>query len=250
MRRKVSPGIPQTKRKFYLKYLYEIKMVITILVLASGVFLFFKSFFDLKPNSLTTEILAALLGSILTVMITMLLIRQQGTMEQAYESAVASKTKIFEKKLFLFQSFIEAYVGFAADGKLDNGELAKLEKLAITISLFTRKIVVDDEANEVDLGEALCQFILQLQFCGIIDKPRSLDKVEQENYEKFLDHMNEAGVTLEVELGRPLSFARILRMMEAELGVDKLDAVGEKEVPNEMAHLLLAYRGYRDQDQD
>jgi len=54
----------QIKRKFYLKYLYEIKMVVTILVLASGVFLFFKSFFDLEPNSLTTEILAALLGSI------------------------------------------------------------------------------------------------------------------------------------------------------------------------------------------
>jgi len=240
----------QIKRKFYLKYLYEIKMVVTILVLASGVFLFFKSFFDLEPNSLTTEILAALLGSILTVMITMLLIRQQGTVEQAHESAVASKTKIFEKKLALFERFIQKYVGFAADGKLDNGQLAELEELAITISLFTRKIVVDDESNEVDLGEALCQFILQLQFCGIIDTPRSLDATEQQNYQKFLNHMGDAGVTLEVKLGRPISFARILRMMEAELGVDKLDAVGKNEVPNEMAHLLLAYRGYRDQNQD
>jgi len=239
----------QIKRKFYLKYLYEIKMVVTILVLASGVFLFFKSFFDLEPNSLTTEILAALLGSILTVMITMLLIRQQGTVEQAHESAVASKTKIFEKKLTLFQCFIEKYVGFAADGKLDNVQLGELEKLAITISLFTRKIAIDDGV-EVDLGEALCQFILQLQFCGIIDTPRSLDATEQQNYQKFLNHMGDAGVTLEVKLGRPISFARILRMMEAELGVDKLDAVGEKEIPNEMAHLLLSYRGYRDQDQD
>ena len=240
----------QMKRKFYLRYRYEIKMIITILVLASGVFLFFKSFFDLGPNNLTTEILAALLGSILTVMITMLLIRQQGTVEQAYEAAVASKTKIFEEKLSLFKQFIQKYVKFAADGKLDKRQLAELEELAIIISLFTRKITIDDEKKAHDLGEMLCKFVLQLQFCGIVDSnnKQQLENKESElfqNYAKFMRYLNKP------VLSPPefLSFAKILRMMEAELGVDKLDIVESKDdVPNKMAKKLLAYREYQNRE--
>lgn len=249
MSRNTGPGNLQIKRKPYLKYLYEIKMVATILALAAGVFLFFKSFFDLEPNSLTTEILAALLGSILTVMITMLLIRQQGTVEQAYESAVASKTKIFEEKLALFKEFIKKYVEFAADGKLNKEQLAELEELAIIVSLFTRKITIDAQNKELDLGEMLCEFVLQLQFCGIVDSnnKQQLENEDSElfqNYAKLMEYLNKPVPSPP----KFMPFAKILRMMEAELGVDKLDIVENHDVPNKMAKKLLAYRGYQNQE--
>lgn len=234
----------QIKRRFYLKYRYEITMVVTILVLAAGVFLFFKSFFDLKPNSLTTEILAALLGSILTVMITMLLIRQQGTVEQALEESAASKTKVFEKKLELFNEFIGVYTEAAIDGKLCKKELARLEKLALTISLLTKETKPKDrDASDMgDLGEKLCRFVLQLELFGLAQK---LDTTEQ--LERYKTHFGESDA---LEL---YSLADILGLMKKRLGVAQLDTGESDKAGDDKAYVwarkLLDYRDYQLEDE-
>jgi len=215
----------------------DLVLILMILALAVAVFLFFKAFFDANPDALTVEILAALLGSILTVLITMLLIKRQGSIEQAHEAAVASKTKIFEKKLELFRTFISQYVRAAADGRLTAEELQDLEELALTISLFTRDLPAGNDET-ADLGEDLCRFVLQLEVLG-------LQPVIPE------DQKEEAGRHLGAgEAGPPLSFLHILRGMKTELGIAQ---AGLGEHPGrvdpghefEWAGRLLDYRDYR-----
>ena len=202
------------------RYGNEVVLVILILLMGLGVFLFFKSFFDSSPSNLAIEILAALLGSIITVMITMLLIRQQGTFEQAQETAAANKTKIFEKKLELFRDFISHYVKCAVDGRLEARELAELEERALTISLLTNRIPKEGHKN-LNLGPELCRFVLQL-----------------EKHE-----LREAGGRDQVR------FIDIMKLMKIELGVaqhaDPEDAEDETSEEYHWAQELLNYRGYR-----
>ena len=62
-------------------------LMLATIILCGGIFLFFKGFFDVKPSGFTIEILAALMGSIITVLITMLLIRRQGNIRQVQAAA-------------------------------------------------------------------------------------------------------------------------------------------------------------------
>lgn len=186
-----------------------------------GVFLFFKSFFETSPSNLAIEILAALLGSIITVMITMLLLRQQGTFEKAQETAATNKTAIFEKKLELFRDFISYYVKCATDGKMEVEELAALEERALTISLLTTKIRLKNQGY--NLGEKICRFVLQLQKHGIKERPD-----EQE-----------------------IQFVDIMKLMKIELGVaqqadpDDVEEEDEKSEEYQWAQKLLKYRDYQ-----
>lgn len=205
-------------KKRIRRYGNEVILVFLILLMGLGVFLFFKSFFDSSPSNLAIEILAALLGSIITVMITMLLIRQQGTFEQAQETASTNKTKIFEMKLNLFQDFIKRYVECALDGRLEVKELADLEQRALTISLLTKIPKKDEE----DLGQTLCKFVLQLE---------------------------ERGLPKEKEGKERIRFVHIMRLMKTELGDDV--AQQDDLVPENLekyyhpAQNLLNFRGYR-----
>ena len=205
-------------KKRIRRYRNEVILVFLILLMGLGVFLFFKSFFDSSPSNLAIEILAALLGSIITVMITMLLIRQQGTFEQAQETASTNKTKIFEKKLELFRDFISHYVKCALDGRLEVHELAELEERALTISLLTNKIPKEGQRN---LGQELCCFVLELEKLGL---PKKEDKDR-------------------------IRFVHIMKLMKIELGVaqqaDPDDVEDEKFEEYQWAQDLLNYRGYR-----
>jgi len=198
------------RRKFSLfrggRLKEEILLVLLTLVLAAAVFIFFKSFFDTGPNSFTVEILAALLGCIMTVIITMMLIRRQGSVEQARESAAVNKTRIFEKKLDLFREFISVFVRSAFDQELETGELEKLEELALTISLFTREC---DRDGSVDLSDLICRFVLQLELFGLRKELR------EEDYEVYDRHFP-ATPDSSREL---LRFDRVLDQMKMELGV-------------------------------
>ena len=204
------------------RYRNEMVLALLIILLGIGVFLFFKSFFDTSPNSLVTELLAAFLGSIITVMITMLLIRQQGTFEHAQETAATNKTKIFEKKLELFRDFIQHYVKCAIDGKLDAEELAELEERALTISLLTSKIPKEGHKN---LGEQLCLFVFELQKSA----SESDGRLEDRSGKKFVE---------------------IMKLMKIELGaaqsVDpESEDVDDIEEAYSHAEKLVGYREYR-----
>jgi hypothetical protein len=229
-------------RNWLQRYFDDLGPVGSIAMLAIAVFVFFKAFFDAGIDNLTTEILAALLGSILTVMITMLLIKRQGSIEQAHEAAGTNKTKVFEKKLELFREFISIYTRSAMDGFLDPGELGRLEELALSISLFTKDVPIGE--REEDLGEQICRFVLQLEMFGLEE---SLEKIDCSRLDHYLKGMNG-----EANGARLLTFVEILRLMKMELGIAQSDTVyldGAELASREYrwAEQLLAYRGYREQ---
>ena len=119
--------------------------------MGSGVFLLFKFLFEISPNNSAIEILAALSGSIITVMITMLLLRRQGTFEKTQDTAAMNKTAILERKPELFGDFISYHVKCAADGKMEIEGLAALEERAPTISRLTTRIRL--KGRDHDLGK-------------------------------------------------------------------------------------------------
>lgn len=196
----------------------DLMLLLTVAVVAVSVYLFFKTIFGLQLGTWIPEIMAAMLGAILTVMITMVLIRQQGTVQRAQEAAAVNMTKIFEKKLELFKEFLSSYSKAAEDGKIDRQELIDMRQLALTISLFTKPVAIDagapvatdaakPEPIKKDLGEELCRYVLQLH-----------------TYRKFYFEMTEEDKDGAKENlgGEAQSIADILRLMKAELNVAQL----------------------------
>ena len=218
----------------------ETALLVIIVIMSASTFFFFKSFFDSKAiDGFTIEILAALLGTIFTVMITMLLIRHQGTVERSLKLAATSKNIVFERKLELFKEFISVYTKSAADGKLNQKELARLEELALTISLFTRDVPVGP--GREDLGEEVCRFVLQLELFGLREK---LKPSEHELYDRSLAYPDQ-----ESGERRLMSLVDVLRLMRIDLGVAQSD---DDEVDEELSDLeqyewtrrLLRFRGH------
>ena len=62
---------------FNKKIVATLGLAALIIVISVSVFLFFKAFFDLDINPFVTEILAAFLGTILFMLVTLLLLRSQ-----------------------------------------------------------------------------------------------------------------------------------------------------------------------------
>ena len=218
----------------------EAILVVLIVLMSVSTFVFFRSFFaNRNIDAFTVEILAALLGSIFTVMITMLLIRHQGTIERALETAATSKNIVFERKLELFKEFISVYTSSAADGKLDKPELAQLEQLALTISLFTRDVPIG--FGREDLGEEICRFVLQLELFGLRE---TIEEHEFALYDRSLARPKQKQGKREL-----ISLVDILRLMKVELGVAQSDT---DEVDEELVDLeqyewtrrLLRFRGH------
>lgn len=218
----------------------ETALLVIIVIMAASTFFFFKSFFDYEAiDDYTIEILAALLGTIFTVMITMLLIRHQGTVERSLRMAATSKNIVFERKLELFKEFISVYTKSAADGKLNQEELGRLEELALTISLFTRDVPIGP--GREDLGEEICRFVLQLELFGLRE---DLQPADYELYDRSIAYPNQPAQERQL-----MSLVDILRLMRIELGVAQSD---NDEVDEELADLeqyewtrrLLRFRGH------
>jgi len=213
----------------------DLMLLLTVAVIAVSVYLFFKTILGLQLGTWTLEIMAAMLGAILTVMITMVLIRQQGTVQRAQEAAAVNMTKIFEKKLELFNQFLSLYSKAAEDGKIERHELVALRELALTIALFTKPVAIDAGAPAAsdaksapvkkDLGEELCRYVFQLQKCG-----------------KFYVHMTCAEkAEMKDEHGiEGQSITNILRLMKAELNVAQMS--GEDDGKQEWATKLMELR--------
>ena len=231
----------------------QLFLVFMIVLLGIGVFLFFKSFYDTNPSNLATEILAALLGSIITVMITMLLIRQQGNVEQAEERATANKTAIFNKKLELFQQFISSYTKSAMDGRLDRDELGNMEELAMTITLLSRPTMgvpaqQTHHIKDLNLGQLLCRFVLQLQVFGLATEVTKEQHTKYDEVFRPLRLPDNAGKTR-----RLITIDEVLRLMKAELLIEQTadeDVADTDDEPKSTdfrwAQRLLNYRAYRE----
>ncbi len=227
---------PGTAREpMIVRYRFEVVMILLVLLLGFGVFMFFKSFFDTEINSLTSEILAAFLGSIITVMITMLIVRQQGSIEQAQQTAAAHKTMIFKQKLDLFKEFLAAYAKSVSDGKLAEEEVARMEELAMNISLLSHEVRVEEknaaQTKTVRLPEEISRFILQLELFGLKDCE---DWGEQER-RTYKEHF---GQGQDGEEPRLVSIIDVMRLMKQELERDQVVAeeMGDKADSDRQAY--------------
>lgn len=214
-------------------------LMLATIIICGGIFFFFKGFFDVKPSDFTIEILAALMGSIITVLITMLLIRRQGTIRQAQAAASASLTKVFETKLRLYREFIARYICAALDGHLDTDELGKLEELALTVTLLSRRVSAND--RDSDLGRVICGFVLQLQLFGLVkDVPESMHEVYDRH---FGENVAEDGSR------RLYTVVDIIKLMKLELGTAQSIEYSEQELEDksefQWCEELLDYRDYR-----
>lgn len=215
-------------------------LMLATIILCGGIFLFFKGFFDVKPSDFTIEILAALMGSIITVLITMLLIRRQGNIRQVQAAASASMTKVFETKLGLYREFIAEYICAALDGHLDADELGKLEELALTVTLLSRKASLNE--RDSDLGRVICGFVLQLQLFGLAKE------VPESKYHLYDRHFGEN--VAENESRRLYSVVDIIKLMKIELGTAQAIEYSKQELEDksefDWCEELLDYRDYRD----
>lgn len=230
----------------------QLFLVFMIVLLGLGVFLFFKSFYDTNPSNLATEILAALLGSIITVMITMLLIRQQGNVEQAEERATTNKTAIFNKKLDLFRDFISSYTKYALDGRLDRDELGHMEELALTITLLARPTTSTptqqgDGITDLNLGQLLCRFVLQLQVFGLateVGKERRAEYDRNFRLPQLLAKSERAYRMITID--EVLKSMKIELLIEQTADEDVADAGDEPSaIDFQWAQRLLDYREYQ-----
>lgn len=219
-----------------------VRTFIGVLAIAIAVFLFFKFFFDQNPNSLVTEILAATLGALLTVLITTMLLEKQSQLQFSNDSLQAAENVKFEARLELYRQFIAYYTNAATDGVLCKDELMRLEELALTISLLS-----DDDSVEAvhgdlpKLGELVCQFVLQLQLYGL--KAEYTDE-DHENWQAFL-HEREIDIAGDDTFtGDLLLPCDVLSSMRWSLGQHDEVTIGR----DSYAQLLLNYRDYRADD--
>lgn len=111
--------------------------------LSVAVFLFFKAFSQepvnaFKDDSFTTEIMAAFLGTVFTIIITAILLRTQSVMEENKEKSVG----IFQAKLDMYKSFMDFLNSVIDDSVIDDKELKELEKWVLKLSL-----VANDEVT-------------------------------------------------------------------------------------------------------
>lgn len=106
------------------KYLNLMILIGLCLGLSIAVFLFFKAFSQapvnaFKDNSYTTEIMAAFLGTVFTIIITAILLRTQSVMEESKEKSVG----IFQAKLDMYKNFMDFLNSIIDDSIIDDKEL-------------------------------------------------------------------------------------------------------------------------------
>jgi hypothetical protein len=124
-----------------------VTLIVMVIVVSISVFVFFKSFSiqDFPPYA--KEILAALLGSVLTISITAVLLRYQTTSEIDRDKSVA----VFQEKLKMYQGFCSALCELAVAGQIkEDGEQA-LRLWAMRLSLVSGR----------EVSDAIDQFFMQ-----------------------------------------------------------------------------------------
>lgn len=110
-----------------------------IVVVCVSVFIFFRTFHVEDFPPFAKEIMAAMLGSVITVAITVLLLRYQTTSEVNRDKSIA----VFQEKLRIYEGFSEFLCHLSGEGRVDaEGERA-LRHWAMKLSLICGQEVSD-----------------------------------------------------------------------------------------------------------
>lgn len=108
-------------------------LILVVIAFSISVFVFFRtlSVQDFPPYA--KEILAALLGSVITVTITAVLLRYQTASEMNRDKSVA----VFQEKLKMYEGFCSVLSEIARDGRLQEEEERALRPWAMRLSLVS-----------------------------------------------------------------------------------------------------------------
>lgn len=117
----------------------RIVSLMLIVVVCISVFVFFRTFSVEDFPPFAKEIMAAMLGSVITVAITVLLLRYQTTSEVTRDKSIA----VFQEKLRIYEGFIEFLCEIARDGQISLEEEQTLRRWAMKLSLICGQEVSD-----------------------------------------------------------------------------------------------------------
>lgn len=130
------------------------QLILLVIVVSISVFVFFKSFSLQDFPPFAKEILAALLGSVLTISITAVLLRYQTSSELDRDKSVA----VFQEKLKMYEGFCSALCEIATDGRMKEGQEQVLRLWAMRLSLVSGQ----------EVSEAIDHFFLQTHRYGTL----------------------------------------------------------------------------------
>lgn len=135
-------------------------------------------------SPLVYELFAAVMGSIITVGSMALILRTQIKHETQKEYA----SKIFEKKIEMYQSLLEALFSIDDDSIMEPKEIHRVENLIGLACLVANK-------HQVSL---MAQFMYQLKVYGVLYF-RSLSEVQLQSFKNFVDE----------EKCKPMEFSKL-----------------------------------------
>lgn len=122
-------------------------LILIVIAIPAALFAFFKLFSLQDFPPFANEILAALLGSVMTIVITAVLLRYQTSSEIGRDKSVA----VFQEKLKMYEGFCQALCGIAVDGRIKDGEEQTLRLWAMRLSLVSGR----------EVSDAIDQFFMQ-----------------------------------------------------------------------------------------
>ena len=111
-------------------------LIVTVCV---SVFIFFRTFSVEEFPPFAKEIMAAMLGSVITVAITVLLLRYQTTSEVNRDKSIA----VFQEKLRVYEGFCTFLCEICDDGYITQDEQRALRHWAMKLSLICGEEVSD-----------------------------------------------------------------------------------------------------------
>ena len=150
---------------------YSVFIIVISIIFFASAYVMFQQFFGLGISSYTVEILAAVLGSTVTVtaMIAMLRIQRRQETEKEYSS------KLFEKKLIIYERLLTLI--FEMD---DDNIISKEETDAVENQIGVTALVASST-----LVALLSQFAYQLKVYGVIYK-RSMKSDQRRHFADFV----------------------------------------------------------------
>lgn len=144
-------------------------LLLAIIVFIALSYLLFDKLFAIQLPPYGQNLVAALLGTVITVALMMLLMQYQMRSEQEKEYNAI----LFEKKMSIYKAFLSAVFEMDDDNIIDRNEVQNLENQLADVALVGGQ----------DLVEVCTTFILQLKNYGVL-YTRSLTKKQIEHYEQ------------------------------------------------------------------
>ncbi|MGB2679852.1 MAG: hypothetical protein WBE39_00865 [Candidatus Competibacter sp.] len=145
--------------------------LITAFLFCLGTFIVLHEFFDKNINNLSTEILAGVVGAIITTASMLIMFRLQANQEKEKEFS----SRIFEKKLQIYQELLLSIFCMDDDQIISPKEIIDIEnKIGVACLVAGEKLVM-----------ILTQFMIELKLFGKI-YARNLNNKQKEMFINFM----------------------------------------------------------------